>query len=72
MIRLTLIFLLITFICLLGAFFATPDFTMPCSNDLLICLEKAYSLPLLERLWEGIKCVCSNVWCVFSQFKGLL
>lgn len=72
MIRLIFIFFGITFICLLGAFFATPDFTMPCSNELLMCLEKAYSLSLGERLWEGIKCVCSNVWCVFNQFKEIL
>lgn len=72
MIRLVLIFLGITFVCLLGAFFATPDFTMPCSNDLLTCLENAYSLPILDRLWAGAKCVCSNVLCVFNQFKGIL
>ncbi len=72
MIRIIFIFLGITFICLLGAFFATPDFTFSCSNDLLSCLGSAYSQPILERFWNGIKCVCSNVWCVINQFKGIL
>lgn len=71
MIRIVILLLIIVFIGLIGAFFATPDFTMPCSEKLLSCLQSAYSEPFMQRMLSGLKCVFSNVWCVFTQFKGI-
>lgn len=71
MIRILIILLGITFICLLGAFFATPEFTMSCSTELLSCLEEAYPMSFFQKLTKGFQCVFANIWCVFNQFKEI-
>lgn len=63
--------LIITLITLLGAFFATPELTNICSERLISCFEKVQHLPLAERLWSALKCVFSNVVCVFEQIVGI-
>ncbi|MBR4931944.1 MAG: hypothetical protein IKZ02_02835 [Alphaproteobacteria bacterium] len=63
--------LIITLITLLGAFFATPELTNICSERLISCFEKVQYLPLAERLWSVLKCVFSNVICVFEQIVGI-
>lgn len=69
--KLLVIFMIVIFIMLVGAFFATPEFSMPCSEKLLTCLESVYHKPFWEKMSGGLSCVGSNVVCMGGQFKGI-
>ena len=61
--------ILLSFIAVLifiAALFSTPSFTYQCTNNLLMCVEEAYPLPLSSKLWQTFVCVYHNVICVLG------
>lgn len=69
--RIFIIFLIITLLMVVAAFFSTPEFSMPCSEQLVTCLGDAYHKSFGDKMMGGLGCVFSNLMCMGEQFKGI-
>lgn len=62
----TILLSFIAVMIFIAALFSTPSFTYKCTDEMLMCVEQAYPLSILSRLWQTLVCVYHNVICVLG------
>ncbi len=61
--------ILLLFICFAIWAFSNPSVTDVCSDTIIECIEQSLPDGRWPRFYGALKCVFSNVICVFSNVK---
>ena len=57
-------------VCMIAAFFSTPDFTDVCTEKLFDCFPVGDE-PFSVKLMQVIKCVLNNLVCIGHEFVSI-